>query len=278
MWMHVWMVRSLPLVNSFAECSVGTLVRRHPLTPVSYFIGDSIRLVRRWLKPAGIFVIIMGPDGVGKSTLIMQLIGKLGPAFRRCRVFHYRPQLIKPRAETGLDTTDPHGDAVRGTLGSVARLGGLFADFWVGYLFVTRPLLARSGLVIFDRYFHDIIIDRKRYRYGGPRWVPQVLARAVPPTDSLFLVLDAEVDVILSRKHEVAAEELNRLRSSYISMTSLTSHVALIKTSEGIQKTLATASRAIVSYMALRFTQRHGSWLTCDKTAGDGKPVEITQH
>jgi thymidylate kinase len=253
-----------------------TSVHRHPITPVIYFFGDSIRLIRRWLHPTGILVVILGPDGIGKSTLIGKLIGKLEPAFRQSRVFHFRPQLIKPRAETGLAASDPHGDPARGTLGSVARLIGFFVDFWVGYLLITRPLLARSGLVIFDRYFHDIIIDRKRYRYGGPRWVPRVLARAIPPTESLFLVLDAELDVILTRKREVAAGELNRLRSSYVGMASEGSRVDLIKTDEGIEKSLTAASRTIAFRMARRFEQRHGFWLGRDKSAmRDGKSAQV---
>jgi thymidylate kinase len=255
-----------------------TSIKRHPFAPIRYFYADSLRCIQRWFQPTGVFVVVLGLDGVGKSSIVEQLVEKLGPAFRRHRIFHFRPQLIKPQLKTGVPATDPHGKPVRGAVGSVARLLGLFADFWAGYLFVSRPLLARSGLVIFDRYFHDIIIDNKRYRYGGPLWLPRVLARWIPPLDPLFLVLDAEVDVILSRKREVAPEELKRLRSLYIKMTLETSQAQLIKTDEGVETSSAAASRAIALYLAERFERRHGSWLARDDSlAHERKPAAATQ-
>jgi thymidylate kinase len=266
------------ILNQLPRSLRWTLIRRHPFAPIRYFYSDSLRRIQRWFQPTGLFVVVLGLDGVGKSTIVEQLVDKLGPAFRRHRIFHFRPQLIKPHLETGVPETDPHGKPVRGAARSVARLLGFFADFWAGYLFVIRPLLACSGLVIFDRYFHDIMIDQKRYRYGGPLWLPRVLARFIPPLDLLFLVLDAEVDVILSRKREVVPEEMKRLQSLYIKMTSETSQAHLIKTDEGIERSSAAASRALVLYLAERFERRHGSWLARDNSvAREGKPAEATQ-
>lgn len=250
---------------------------RHPLNPIRNLFGDSVRLFRRWLEPTGVFLVVLGPDGVGKSTLLGQLVEKLGPAFRRHQVFHFRPQLIKPGKETGRPITNPHAKQVRGTFASVARLLGLFLDFWAGHLLVTRPLLARSGLIIFDRYFHDILVDNRRYRYGGPLWLPRIFARIIPPPDLLFLVLDADSTVILSRKREVAPEELERQRASYAQLASQVCHSGLIKTDEGVTESVSAAARTVAIYMAQRFERQHQSWLTGYKPMPKVKPNEAVQ-
>src|SRR5439155_20668624 len=114
---------SLPLIlKQLAGPLRWTVILRDPFGPARSLFSDSIRRIRRWLQPTGIFLVVLGPDGVGKSTLVEQLVEKLGPAFRRHRVFHFRPELTKPQVETGLRVTDPHGNPIRGTLGSVARL------------------------------------------------------------------------------------------------------------------------------------------------------------
>jgi hypothetical protein len=72
-----------------------------------------------------------------------------------------------------------------------------------------------SGLIMFDRYFQDLLVDPIRYRYGGPMWLPRLLNAFVPPPDLLLLVLDAAEEVILSRKRELPPVELRRQRASY---------------------------------------------------------------
>ena len=59
----------------------------------------------------------------------------------------------------------------------MAYLSAFFLDHWVGYIFKVRPALGRSNFVIFDRYFHDVLVDPRRYRYGGPSWYAKFLAR-----------------------------------------------------------------------------------------------------
>jgi thymidylate kinase len=99
---------------------------------------------------------------------------------------------------------------------SALFLFGLFVDCWLGYLLTTGPLVARSGLVIFDRYFHDVLIDPKRYRYGGPQWLTKLLCLLAPPAKPLFLVLDANEEVIFGRKQELPIDELKRQRKAYL--------------------------------------------------------------
>jgi hypothetical protein len=116
-------------------------------------------------------------------------------------------------------------------------------------------------LVIFDRYFQDLLIDPRRYRYGGPMWLAKFLSRFVPRPELLMLVLDAEDKVILSRKREVALEELRRQRAAYRQFAAQEGNAYLLKTNQGIGPTVGEASRLIVEHLARRFERRHSAWL-----------------
>jgi thymidylate kinase len=249
------------LLNRLAIQLWWTTFCKNPLNPIRHFISEIVRRHRRWFEPTGVFMVILGPDGVGKSTLVKLLIEQLGPAFRRRRVFHFRPMLIAPQDETKILTTDPHAVSPRGSLGSAMRLLGFFLDYWLGYLLLIRPLVARSGLVVFDRYFNDILVDPKRYRYAGPAWLPRRLIRLVPTPDLPFLILDAEDEVILSRKQELDPSELSRLRAAYQQLSVGSSRACVIRTDNDVKRSLEDASRTLADYMFQRFILRHSMWL-----------------
>jgi thymidylate kinase len=238
-----------------------TKLRKDPLNPLRYFWSDLSRLIARWFKPTGLFLVILGPDGVGKSTLIGRLTGSLtAAAFARCRIFHWRPMVIARQKETGRVVTDPHEKPARGTLASVAALLVVFLDYWLGYLLVLQPFMARSGLIVFDRCFQDLLVDPLRYRYGGPAWFARLLNRFVPLPDLIFLVLDAEEKVIFSRKQEVSPEELRRQRASYRQLT-VNRRATLIKADRGAEMTYEEACRFIIENMVERFQHQHAGWL-----------------
>jgi thymidylate kinase len=234
-------------------------LKRDPLNSVRYALANVLRLIRRWLEPSGIFVVFLGPDGVGKSTLIKYLTQIISPAFRRLRVFHWRPMLLWRRKHCG-NAADPHGRSQHGTWWSLGRLFAHLLDYWLGYWLVMRPLLARSGLVIFDRYFYDLLIDPKRYRYGGPLWVVRLLRALIPRPDLMF-VLDAPEQILLSRKQEVAPEEAQRQRQTYLKEANGFVRTRVIDTSAPIPEVGAGLAQEMAEYLDQRFQRRYAHWL-----------------
>ena len=231
-----------------------TVLERDPLNPVRYGAANLARLGRRWWRPTGLFLVMLGPDGAGKSSLGDRLLEAIGPAFRRYKRLHSGP-LVWPSREQLV--SDPHGRPSYPVWSSVARLFAHLADHQLGYWFKIRPVLARSGLVLFDRFFLDRLVDARRYRYGGPRWLVRALCRLVPQPD-LLLVLDAPEEVILSRKQEISAKALREQRPLYRSLLRGARAGYLIDAACSPEEVLRQAARAAIDYLAARFERRFG--------------------
>jgi thymidylate kinase len=231
-------------------------IRRGPSKAIWSVWEEGIRLLRRFRQPTGLSLVFLGPDGVGKSTLVTGLLDALKSAFRRDHTFHWRPGVILPIRDGDGGLANPHDQPCRGPLLSVLFLLGFFVDFWAGHILCVRPLLARSGLVIFDRYYYDILVDPKRYRYAGPQWLLRVMAHLLPRRDELVLVLDAPEEVILSRKRQLSEVELRRMRVEYRQLNTRLKQSHLIETQHGPEQTLALASRIIFDFLAGRLDSR----------------------
>ena len=194
-----------------------TMRRRDPMNSLRHRVTEVPRMLRRWFRPVGLSIAVLGPDGAGKSTLVKELVRQIQPAFRSTRIYHWRPYVLAGRRRT--IGNDPHANPADAVSRSSLRLIAHLLDYWLGYLFCIRPALARAGLVVFDRYFQDLLADPKRYRYGGPAWLVRAVSRLIADPD-LVLILDAPEDVVIARKQEVAPAEIRRQREVYRSLAS----------------------------------------------------------
>jgi thymidylate kinase len=201
-------------VFATAEALNEEMLSRTAADGLSPRLAEMGRRLRRWCKPTGLWIAVLGPDGSGKSTVIERLEAALAPGFRRTARFHLRPHLLKGAGRADGPNTDPHGQRPRGVPASTLKLIFFWADYVLGYWLRVRPLLVRSTLAIFDRYYCDLLIDPLRFRSKAPRSLARAIGALIPMPD-LMLILDAPAEVLQGRKREVTAEESARQARAY---------------------------------------------------------------
>ena len=191
-------------------------------------------------------VVLLGPDGSGKSSVIDGLQGQLSDAFSDIRILHLRPRLGRGTARTGPVVANPHSARVRNPVLSAAKLLYLLADYSTIYVWKwSLRSRRRSTLIIFDRYYHDLLVDPKRYRYGAPLWLARWIGYLVPRPD-LWILLDATPEVIRSRKQEVTLEESERQCEAYRTLMSNLRNAEIVDVSPCLDQVTQTVKRLIL--------------------------------
>lgn len=223
-----------------------------------YWARDLARRVRRFLEPTGVHVVLLGPDGAGKSTVAAVVSEHLSPAFRRTTTRHLRPGWLQ-RVLAGPLTppSDPHSRAPRSLFGSLAKILFWLLDYTLGYYATVRPELVRSTLVVFDRYLLDVLVDARRYRYGGPPWLARALWRVVPKPD-LVILLDAPAEVLQGRKLEVSPEETARQREAYRALVGSLPNGHLVDAARPVEQVAAQVDAIVLDFLNRRTARRLG--------------------
>jgi thymidylate kinase len=212
---------------------------------------------RDWFRPNGLVITILGPDGAGKTTISKKILDLFGPEFGPHKLLMWRPEVLPRLTQDPITIDLPHSKPPHGYWESLARILATFLDYWIGHFIMVKPLLCRSALILYDRDMHDILVDSRRYRYGGPTWILRLLTNALPRTESLFLVLNAAPEVILERKQEVHPEEVRRQLAAYQRLAAELPDSYLIRTDGGLEATTSSVTQSIVRHLGLRYERRY---------------------
>ena len=139
-------------------------------------------------------IAMFGADGVGKTTLLAELEQRLSGTAGLVRRVSFRPKVVYGRpaatARPGVTISSRSKD----WLLSFIRPLIWCLDYWV---FACELFRSPSQLLIFDRYFHDIIFAPGKYHCSP--WLGRLTTHLVPMPDLSF-ILRAPAEVICSRK------------------------------------------------------------------------------
>lgn len=176
--------------------------------------------LNRLFRPAGFVIAVLGTDGSGKSTIIHSITPILNEAFHNGVIYeHLRPNLIpdlgillghKKTKEMPEIVSDPHAQKISGFASSLFRWGYYLFDYSLGYMIkVFFDKSVRTHVWLFDRYYYDYYIDRRRMRVRLPKWIVRAGEFFVPAPD-LILCLGGTPQKIYARKPETSLEEVDR--------------------------------------------------------------------
>jgi thymidylate kinase len=217
--------------------------------------------LKRLLKQPGYTMAFLGTDGAGKSTIIENIRPILNEAFHNGIYYeHLRPNMIPSiaklfRKNEILDgpVINPHAKNKSGLLGSLLRWNYYLIDYTLGYFFKIFPRKAfRSCVWIFDRYYYDYLIDKRRTRVNLPSWLLK-MGKLIIPEPDIIICLGAEPNIIYKRKPELSIQEVNRQVKELKMFCNSNNKAVWIDTGVSIEQSVDETMRLITKIMSHRF-------------------------
>jgi len=181
------------------------------------------------------------------------------PTFRREKslYLHWKPRILRGGSRFEEPSTSPHARAPRNPISSSAFLLVHIAEYLLGALFRTGPVVFRNGIVIMDRYYYDFYVDPRRYRLNLPSCLLRAGARIVPKPD-LVICLDAPAEVLQERKQEVPLAETSRQREAYLGMVSSLENGRIVDASQPMNVVVDQLESLLLEYLTQRTHRRFG--------------------
>lgn len=228
------------------------------VTSVIYFLYT---FVRNYLRSnTGFSIGFTGPDGAGKTTVIETVLAELGDVFRTAHAYyHFRPTLFGNISEVAhkagvkvavdRDYDRPHRSEKKGVINSILRLIYYSIDYIVGYWLKVKTQTRITRLVIFDRYYTDIICDSRRSSIYLPTKFLYRFGKCLIPSLDYNILLTAPTDVILIRKSELDADGVETINQN----------INYLATKKGYYKVMndGTPEQCARKILALIFEKQH---------------------
>jgi thymidylate kinase len=172
------------------------------------------------IRPPGRLVILLGPDGAGKTTLSERVCERFAGTLLKVSSVYLgaqKPLLPTRRLSQKIRKRLRPGGTVKVVkdVNRRQRLRGLvhiMADKWLRYVVYVRPRLVRGEVVVLDRYFYDL----RTFAHPLVRkpWIDALIMRCIPEPALVFSLV-ADPELITVRKHELTVAETTRQLECY---------------------------------------------------------------
>lgn len=179
------------------------------------------RTLCNMVNPAGVSFGFTGPDGIGKTTIIDNIIDQCKQLYKTVPLYHFRPSIFGNlgdvaqsaglKKDVDRNYNDPHRGKKTGVISSLLRLCYYSSDYITGFFIKVWPSLFKREVVIFDRYFTDIICDSRRSRIYLPPKFLNLWRKLFIPSLDYNILLTASSETILARKRELDEAGINAI-------------------------------------------------------------------
>ena len=188
-----------------------------------------------------IVISFMGVDGSGKSTLIDLITKKFKNKYKNIKYIHLRPYLFL--TDKSVTNANPHQKKPRSKFISLLHILTWLIIYQIFFLVRLRK---KNQLIIFDRYAHDLQIDKIRYRFSLSDKLTKFIL-SLFPEPHLWIVLKAPIKLIEKRKKELSIKELKRQMKLYINFSKNRKNSLLLNTSKKITNSISSIQKKLIS-------------------------------
>lgn len=234
---------------------------RNPFATIGRFCKFEYHRIKNYmLSCTGFCIGFTGPDGSGKTTVIDTILERIAPVFGTAhKYYHFRPALFGNlgevahsagiKKEVDRNYSDPHRGGKTGKISSFLRLCYYSTDYIIGYFVKVKSVTRITRVVVFDRYYTDIICDSRRSRiYLNPKFLYWWGKMFIPSLDYNIL-LTASSETILSRKRELDEDGIRTINAK----------IDYLDDKKGYTKILneSTPQVAVYEILAFVFEKQH---------------------
>ena len=205
----------------------------------SMIVHFILEIKRRAKRPVGTVICLLGPDGVGKTTVLEKLKETSADLFikdsEKVVIRHFRPNILpnikkllsgKSYDESTERFTEPHRANQVGMLSSLVRMLYYWLDYIIGWQKIKKECV-NGNIILYDRYIYDFYVDPRRSRIKLPDRIRMLFVKCTPHPDLVF-ALTAKPSTILDRKAELSEEEILRQIQEYKRLAQKFKNITLV--------------------------------------------------